>query len=100
MKCTCPECNLTFEPARTAWATIWCPICDTQFPAPARSVQAAPLPMPVARPPEFPAADAGPAGAASSRRRMIAGIATVMGLIYLVGGVALAVYFLKPEKKP
>ncbi|MGE3809508.1 MAG: hypothetical protein AB7K24_33000 [Gemmataceae bacterium] len=57
LKCTCPECNLTFD-ATEAGGAITCPICDTEFAAPT-SVQAdtlrraapAPTPLPAPTPP-------------------------------------------------
>ena len=52
-RCTCPACNLVFEPSRSE-GTVACPVCDTRFIPPTAAPATAPLPppapMPVSKP--------------------------------------------------
>lgn len=94
MKCTCPECNLSFDAPPTTG--IVCPICDTQVTASGSSSfpRLAPLPAKPARIVDCTPDAAPPEPPPSNRRPLVLGVATMLVLLYLVGGVALAAYFL------
>src|SRR5438093_562295 len=78
----CPECSAKFKAVSTS-ARIACPKCGAKFNVNGAARKSMPLD------------DEAPA---SSRRQIIIGVVGVFALLYLVGGIALARYFLKGSK--
>jgi hypothetical protein len=90
---TCPECNLLFDAPIPESGLLTCPLCETEFLVGAPS--SPPVPAPVVQP-AAPRTQA----VATSGKHLVAGIATLAGVLFVAGGAGYAYRWFQEDSPP